>query len=228
MSDKLIRVNVWPAILRLLHLLMASSMLILLLTGGFLQSGMILNELLYLDLLEIWHLPAGHVFAAALIVRLVLLFFGKGVLHIRALLDWKLQDVVAVAVFYASFARMQLQGYFAHNPLWKSIYLLFFGMSILQVFSGFLLESNWLRSVLRTDSYTVLYYHQLLFQPLTVIVLAHVLTAILHDWKSDRAEISAMINGHKFISIEPNIGQQEKVESVSVSLASLTSKDKNQ
>jgi hypothetical protein len=42
----------------------------------------------------------------------------------------------------------------------------------------------------------------LLYAPIGVLVFAHIVTAILHDWKSPAAEISAMINGHKFFSVE--------------------------
>lgn len=202
MKEEIHSVEVWPPIIRLLHLLMAASVIILLLTGLLMSSGMILNDVLYQHLLTVWHLPSGHVLLGVIVVRLVLLMVRRDVLGWRALMPDNISDILKVAVFYLSFARMQLPAYFAHNPLWKLLYLALYVLLVTQAFTGLLLESGWLRSVLRTDSATALMQHQALLEIILVLVVMHILTALLHDWKSPSAEISSMINGRKFFHVE--------------------------
>lgn len=224
MYETIHRVAVWPASIRLLHLLMAASVLILCLTGSLLYSGLILSDMLYWHLLDVWHVPAGHVLLMTLVVRLTLLAVRRDVAGWKALIPESLEGVVATAVFYISLARMNLPGYFAHNPLWKILYLLMFALLLTQSFTGLMLQSSWLQSVFRTDSFNTLHNHQLLFTPILVIVVAHVITAILHDWKSPSAEISAMINGSKFFTVESEKKIDTEKTSVSISLDSLTGK----
>jgi Ni/Fe-hydrogenase 1 B-type cytochrome subunit len=219
MSEEIQRVAVWPPLLRLLHIVMAGTMLILLITGILLHSGMILNYQLFEHLLHVWHIPAGHVLAIALAIRIVMLFVTRGVSSWKALIPENMQSVVGVAVFYLSLARNNLPGYFAHNPLWKVFYLLGFIMITIQVLTGLLLEFSWLRSVFKTDSATALVQHQMLLEVLLVFVVAHIITAILHDWKTNTGEISAMINGYKFFTVEKQ--SKQTVQTSAVSLDSL-------
>lgn len=226
MSNEQVRaVSVWPGSLRLLHLLMASSVIILILTGVLMHSGMILNEQLYQHLLTVWHLPAGHVLAGVLLVRVLLLLFKKDVTGWQALLPASLNEVVQVAVFYLSLGRMNLPGYYAHNPLWKPVYLVWFLLLGVQVFNGLLLEFAWLRSVLHTDSASALSAHQSLLTVLLVLTVLHLITALLHDWKSPNAGISAMINGVRYFTVEhsntANSGGLEKIQTSAVSLNDL-------
>lgn len=227
MKKEIHRVEVWPPIIRLLHLLMSVTVLILLLTGLLMSSGMILNEVLYQHLLTVWHLPSGHILLVVIVVRLVLLVVRRDVLGWRALLPEKIEDIIKVAVFYLSLGRMQLPAYFAHNPFWKILYLALYLLLAIQILSGLLLESSWLRSVMRTDSSTALMQHQALLEIIFVLVVMHILTALLHDWKSPTAEISSIINGRKFFHTEKNDNKIQTDQSVLVSLDSLTGKKKN-
>lgn len=221
MSEHIQRVLVWPAVLRLLHLMMAASVMILLLTGMLINSGMILNQQLYLHLLQVWHVPAGNVLVFILLARFFLLFSRKDVAGWRALIPENLGGVISTATFYLSLGRMSLPGYYAHNPLWKIIYLLWFVLLAVEAFSGLLLESAWLRSVFRTDTSSMLFQHELLLGPLAVIVIAHVVTALLHDWKSSNGEISAINNGYKFFSTDNSKQGMPSDVPVEVSIDSL-------
>jgi len=222
MNERIHRALVWPASVRLLHGMMAATVLILCMTGLLLQSGLILNPSLHEHLLTVWHVPSGHILGLVLVARLGLLVFGKGVANWKALIPENLEGITATAVFYISMARMNLPSYFAHNPLWKVVYLVMFLLLVMQTGSGLLLESSWLQSVFRTDSFHALQQHQALFTTMLWIVLAHIITSILHDWKSPSSEISSMINGHKFFSVE----EEKKVSSqqVSINLTDLTGK----
>ena len=224
MSQKIQRVAVWPPLLRLLHIVMGVTMLILVVTGILMHSGMILNYELFEHLLHVWHLPAGHVLGIALLIRIIMLFVTQGVSNWKALAPESMQSVIGVAIFYLSLARNNLPAYFAHNPLWKVFYLLAYILITIQVMTGLLLEFAWLRSVFRTDSASVLLQHQSLLEILAVFVMAHIITAILHDWKTDTGEISAMVNGHKFFTVEKP--SKETVKTASVSLSSLTGSSK--
>ena len=226
MSEEIQRVAVWPPLLRLLHIIMAASMMICLLTGLLMHSGMILNYQFFEHLLEVWHLPAGHVFALALLARLIMLFVTRGVSSWKALIPENMQSVLGTAIFYLSLARNNLPGYFAHNPLWKIFYLLAFVLMVIQVITGLLLEFSWLRSVFKTDSASALIQHQALLEVLLVFVLAHIITVILHDWKSNTGEISGMINGYKFFSVEKKSPQT--LQSTAVPLDNLLKTSKKQ
>ena len=224
MNEEIQMAEVWPPIIRLLHLLMAAPVTILIVTGLLMHSGMILNDVLHQHLLNIWHLPSGHVLMGVVLVRLVLLVIRRDVAGWRALMPDKIDDIFKVAMFYLSLARMQLPAYFAHNPLWKILYLAMYLLLAVQVFTGFLLESAWLRSVFRTDSSTALMQHQSLLEVLLVMVVLHIITALLHDWKSPTGSISSMVNGNKFFHIEKNDNKIHTDQTVSVSLDSLTKK----
>jgi len=227
MKEEIYSVEVWPPIIRLLHLLMAATVMILLLTGLLMSSGMILNEVFYQHLLTVWHLPSGHVLLAVIIVRLILLLVRRDVLGWKALMPDNMGDIIKVAMFYLSFARLQLPAYFAHNPLWKLLYLALYILLLVQAVTGLLLESAWLRSVFRTDSATALMQHQALLEIILVLVFMHILSSLLHDWKSPSAEISSIINGRKFFHVEKNNNLIPTDKSVSVSLDSLTGKSKS-
>ena len=202
MAEKIQRVLVWPPILRILHLMMAATVLILVVTGLLLNSGMILNEQLYQHLLQVWHLPAGNVLVFVLFVRVVLLLVRRDVAGWRALIPDNFKAVIGTATFYLSMGRMNLPAYFAHNPLWQPVYLLWILLLLVQAFSGLLLESAWMRSVFRTDASSMLALHEWLLGPLIVMTVAHVITALLHDWKSQTGELSAINNGYKFFTVE--------------------------
>jgi len=227
MKEEIYSVEVWPPIIRLLHLLMAATVSILLLTGLLMSSGMILNEVLYQHLLTVWHLPAGHVLLGVIAVRFILLIVRRDVLGWRALMPDNIRDILKVAVFYLSFARMQLPAYFAHNPLWKLLYLAIYMLLVVQALTGLLLESAWLRSVLRTDSSTALMQHQALLEIILVVVVMHIITSLLHDWKSPSAEISSIINGRKFFHVDKSNNSINVDKPVSVSLDSLAGNNKS-
>ena len=74
----------------------------------------------------------------------------------------------------------------------------------LQIFYGLLMESSWLRSVVRLDTSFARVQHAQLFQPIFVIIVAHIVTALLHDLKSQTGEVSSMINGHKYFTFNKN------------------------
>ena len=227
MSEEIRVVEVWPPLVRLLHLLMAATVSILLVTGVLMHSGLILNEQLHQHLLTVWHLPSGNILAGVILVRIGLLFVGKNVSGWRALMPDNPGDMLKVAMFYLSLARMQLPAYFAHNPLWKPLYLLTYLLLAAQAVSGLLLESAWLRSVLRTDSSTALLQHQSLLVIILVLVLMHIVTSLLHDWKSSSAEISPIISGRKYFHIEKSNSRINMEQSISVSLDSLTRETKS-
>ena len=138
----------------------------------------------------------------------------------RALLPEKFSDIVTTATFYLSMARMNLPAYFAHNPLWKIFYVVMLVLLVIEAFTGILLESAWLRSVFRTDTATLLEQHRMLLEPLGYLVIAHVVTALLHDWKTSTGELSAIVNGHKCFTVEQRLTEQN-VQPVTVSLEGL-------
>ena len=116
---------------------------------------------------------------------------------------------------------MKLPSYFAHNPFWKLLYLLMFILLSLQVFYGLLIEFSWLRSITRLDSLLGREQHSLLFIPIFSLVIAHIVTVILHDWKTETGEVSSIINGYKHFTFDAKSKKPNVEMPVTVSLDNL-------
>jgi Ni/Fe-hydrogenase 1 B-type cytochrome subunit len=197
------RVLIWPWTVRLIHAVLGLSGLILLLTGWLLDSGLVLNDRLYQVLLDDLHLPAGHLLGVALVARLYLLVADDGVAGFASLMPdrrWPGKALEMVR-FYASFGRTPLPGYFAHNGLWAPIYLLMFVLLLLSLIGGLMLELPALRGLFGWSSDALLRFHVALFEPIAVLVVAHIGTSLLHDVRGAGADVSGMLNGSRVFEV---------------------------
>lgn len=199
MSTSVSRVRVWPGLLRLIHWVMALAVLILLLSGAVMKSGLVLSEALYQLLRDQLHLPAGHLLGVALVIRGYLLARDRGVSGLNALLPKasSLPGIKAGLRFYASFARAPLPRYYAHHPVWAPVYLLWFGLLLLEVGTGLLLEFSALRGPLGLSSQRLLEWHLAPFTLMTALVILHLVSVVLHDLKGAGSDVSGMINGYR-------------------------------
>lgn len=202
-QDRVRRVSIWPWTVRLIHAALGLSGLILLLTGWLLGSGLVLNDRLYQLLLDDLHLPAGHLLGVALIARFYLLVADQGVAGIGSLIPdrrWPGKALEMVR-FYASFGRTPLPGYFAHNGLWAPIYLLMFALLSLSLAGGLMLEFSALGGLFGWSSDGLLRFHVALFDPVAVLVVAHIGTSLLHDIRGAGADVSGMLNGSRVFEV---------------------------
>lgn len=182
------RVDVWSGWLRLSHWSSALAVVILLGSGWLLvhlpaSSGAV-REL---------HLGAGYVLLAALLLRLHLLLFGRGAEQWRDLLprgpQW--QAAGQTLRFYLSLGRAPLPAWFAHNPLWSPVYLLWWLVLAATLVSGLV------PGVLAAAGLQPWWWHSMLAEVTEVLVLAHLVAVFAHDLKGGGADVSAMINGRR-------------------------------
>jgi Ni/Fe-hydrogenase 1 B-type cytochrome subunit len=200
------RVRVWPAVIRLTHWAMTLSLLVLLPTGWLLTTGLIANEELYQLLRHDLHEPAGHVLAVALAVRLAYLVVGGS-----GLMGWKVllpitapqrAGVREMARFYSALSSRPLPGYFAHNPLWAPLYLIAFALLAAAAATGLMLELPFLQAVAHVEEPAVLRLHGRLMEWILVWCVFHVAAAMLHDWRGQGSDVSALISGYRIFPVE--------------------------
>lgn len=206
MATEFRRVRVWPAVIRLTHWAMTLGLLVLLPTGWLLTTGLIANEELYQLLRHDLHEPAGHVLAVALAVRLAYLVAGgSGLTGWKALLPITAQQRAAVremARFYSALSSRPLPGYYAHNPLWAPLYLIVFALLAVAAATGLMLEFPFLQAVAHAEEPAVLRLHGRLVEWILVWCVFHVAAAVLHDWRGQGSDVSALISGYRIFPVE--------------------------
>lgn len=182
------RVAIWSGRLRLSHWLSAVAVLVLLLTG-WLMTWTSERQALMRDL----HFVAGYALLLALALRAWLLVSGEAAEHWRDLIPRGPQRLAAwhTARFYFSLGRAPLPAWYAHNPLWGPLYLLWWLVLLAQLFTGL---APGAAAALGLSPGA---WHSLLAQAIAILVAAHVAAVFLHDLKGGGADVSAMINGHR-------------------------------
>ena len=208
MATEVRRVRVWPGVVRLTHWAMAASLLVLIPTGWLLTTGLIAGDELYELLRDRLHEPAGHVLAVALAVRLVYLVIGgDSVSGWRALVPAgpQLAALREALRFYSALGRAQLPAYYAHNPFWAPLYLVFFALVTVATVTGLALEFSFVRSVAHVDEPAALALHARLMEWIGVWCVFHVAAAILHDWRGQGSDTSALISGYRIFPVNREV-----------------------
>lgn len=179
-------VQVWSGRIRLIHALLAVLVTVLLVTGflfGRLPAGQAQS---WLDA----HRLTGYLLVFLLAWRAYLFASGSGPERLAACLPRGPQRLAALETlrFYLSPGRTDLPSYYAHNPLWGPIYLATWGMLVLLCVTGIV------------AGYRV---HAAGAGAVALLVVAHVITAVLHDLRGRRGDVSAMINGERAFEVDP-------------------------
>lgn len=194
MSKQDIRcVDVWPPLLRLAHWLMAAGV-----SFQLVSAWVIANSTADLGFWRDYHLIVGQLMVFVLLLRgWLLLQRGTGgwrsFVPTRAQLDGAGQ----MLKFYMSLFRFPLPNWYAYNPLWQLVYPLMLACTVLAVVSGLLHDST--TQVFGVDAAAV---HGAATSLLGALVLLHIATAVLQDWKGRGATTSAMLNGRRYFHIE--------------------------
>ncbi len=220
-------VLVWSTWLRLSHWLIAAGTLFQITSAWALKHGSA-DYTFWLD----WHLITGQVVLMALVLRLVLFFF-PGSSHWRTFIPEQVQRraMLQMIKFYLSFARFPLPNWYAHNPLWLPLYPIMYLLLAATAASGLLYDSSHLFM-----RYSVHELHRILASWITVFILFHVISVVLHELKGKGAFISAMINGYRYFHSTDRdddiarLSQNNKTgkKSVSISVDSITKQSKDQ
>jgi len=194
MSNEIIhRRLVWSGKLRLAHWLLAVSTFILMATGWLIPVAPSI-----IDVTVDWHYLAAAVFIAALVLRLWLLISDRQSAGITALMPGKgaLPAMGQMLRFYITLGKAPLPAWYAHNPLWKPVYLFAILVMLLLAVSGLLM-----------DDYPAVFnlyipdLHSTLATIFSIFVVLHIVTVFMHDAKGTGSDISAMVNGHRIFVV---------------------------
>ena len=193
MSD-IQRVLIWSGWSRLSHACIALSVLALLFTGWLIAESPSLQEFA----LDLHYLAAG-LLLFGLIVRAVLFIVGREHERLAALfpVDTELRSMTATLRFYLSLARAPLPGWYAHNPLWKPLYLLIYLVLVIQVATGAAMPD--IPIVL---GFYLPEVHAFWAQVVLWFSVLHIASTIVHDYKNQSADVSAMINGYRVFTVD--------------------------
>jgi len=184
---------VWSGKLRMAHWLLAVSTFILMATGWLIPVAPSI-----VDVTVDWHYLAAVVFIAALVLRLWLLVSDRQSAGIAALMPGKgvLPAMGQMLRFYITLGKAPLPAWYAHNPLWKPVYLFAILVMLLLVVSGLLM-----------DDYPAIFnlyipdLHSTLAAIFSIFVVLHIVTVFMHDAKGTGSDISAMVNGHRIFVV---------------------------
>jgi Ni/Fe-hydrogenase 1 B-type cytochrome subunit len=204
------RVLVWSGWLRVSHASIGLSVLAQLLTGWLIAESPSLAG----TALDI-HYLASAVLIFGLVIRLALMFAGKPHERLPALFpaSFELAAMASTLRCYLSFFRASLPGWYAHNPLWKPFYLLMYLVLVIMVITGVMIPETSIALGFYLPSVHTFWAHVLLW-----LSALHVVSVIVHDYRKQTTDISAMVNGYRLFLSDSNrvdAGIDESVQLIS-------------
>jgi len=199
MDDPVIkRVLVWSGWLRLSHACIGLAVLVLLFTGWLIAESPSLAE----SALEL-HYLVSSLLIFGLVVRIVLMFAGKQHERLPGLFpaSSELNAMVKTLRFYISLGKSPMPGWYAHNSLWKPVYFVIYLALVVLVISGAVLPDVSLIMGFYVPSVHVFWARIMLW-----FSLLHIASVLLHDYRNQTTDISAMVNGYRLFLIKDNKG----------------------
>ena len=185
---------IWGGWLRLGHASIALSTLVLLLTGWLLAESPSLQELAQ----DVHYIASGFLLFG-LAVRTVLMFAGREHERISSLFpaSSELAAMASTLRFYISMGRVSLPGWYAQNPLWKPVYLVIYIALIILVATGAAMPD-----VSLVFGFYLPSVHAFWAQAVLWFSVLHIAGVIMHDYKNETTDISAMVNGYRLFLID--------------------------
>lgn len=188
------KLQVWSGWLRLSHLAVGLASLVLLATGWLIEAAPSVQA----GAIDA-HYIAASVLLFGLVLRVALAIWGSPLEAFDRLIpdDEEWRTIRETLLFYLTLGRAPLPRWYAHNPFWKPVYLVLYLCLLVLLLTGWVREGNevlwgwYLPSV-----------HALFASVVGWLVLFHVITVVLHDYRGDAADVSGIINGNRHFVIE--------------------------
>lgn len=194
------RILIWSGWLRTSHLAIAVSTLILLLTGW-----LIANSPMQAEVALEYHYLAVSVLLFGLALRIAIFFRSQPHERLAALFPRgnEIQSIKQVLLFYLSLGKRPLPHWYAHNPLWKAIYLFWYIILLILLGSGVLMNDKPVMLGFYLPS-----VHEFWAGILWWLTGLHVLSVLVHDYYGKTTDVSAMINGYRLFEFD-KAGKQD-------------------
>lgn len=188
------KVLIWKGWFRLSHWSLAVSTLVLLTTGWLISSSPYLH-----DPSQAWHNIAAGLFVFGLLLRITLFLTGTNQERLSALIPGKddFTAIKAMLLFYLTLGKSPLPGWYAQNPLWKSVYLLFYIVCLFLAISGLMLPGQAHIAGFFLSDIHLFWSHSLFW-----FCLLHLGAITLHDARAKKYDISAMLHGYKLYLVD--------------------------
>lgn len=191
---KIERVLVWSGWLRVAHLAVGGAALLLLMTGWLLEW-----DASPVPAAADFHNIAAAVLIFGVVIRVWLLFAGRPIERLEKLLPAGSEWTAAreTLVFYLTLGKMPLPRWYAHNPLWKLLYLVLYILLLALIASGLLrADQDFVMGIYLPD------VHVFAASMVGWWMLLHVVAVVLHDYHGDATDASSIINGHRQFVVE--------------------------
>jgi Ni/Fe-hydrogenase 1 B-type cytochrome subunit len=213
--SEIMRVLIWSGWLRLSHWALALSTLVLMVTGW-----LIANSPMIADVALEYHYMAVAVLIFGFILRILIFIRGQPHERLTALFPQasEIRSIKQTLLFYLSMAKQPLPHWYAHNPLWKILYVLFYIVLLLLLFSGAMMEE-----------YAVVFgfylpsVHAFWANIVSLFVLLHLIALFIHDYYAGTTDVSAMINGYRLFEVTKSGKPGSDLKTVPVVIESLDS-----
>jgi len=212
MDDPVIkRVLVWSGWLRISHAFIGLAVLVLLFTGWLIAESPSLAE----SVLDLHYLASGFLIFG-LVVRLVLMFAGKEHERLPGLFPASSEfNAMAKTIgFYISLGKSPMPGWYAHNSLWKPVYLVIYLALVVLVITGAIMPDVSLILGFYLPSVHIFWAQLMLW-----LAVLHIVSVVMHDYRNQTTDISAMVNGYRLFLIESNRGDsvsEQVVQHISI------------
>ena len=209
---------IWGGWLRLSHACIALATPVLLLTGWLLADSPSLAEQA-----DDVHYVAASFLVFGLVVRIILMVTGEQHERLSSLFpaSGELTAMARTLRCYISLGKSPLPRWYAQNPLWKPVYLILYLALMMLAATG----------VAMPDSSIVLGFylpsvHVFWAQIVLWFSVLHIVSVIMHDYRNQTTDISAMVNGYRLFIIDSKQGNDVGNDSIQlVSLESLKKRD---
>ncbi len=209
MAAQFRRVVVWSGRLRAAHWLIAAASLWLIGTGWLIAHSPALAQAA-----SDYHSLGAGVLLVSLLLRLYLGFFGRDAERFEHLLPVRseMSAIRASLIFYLSLGRAPMPNWFAHNPLWKPLYLVLLIALLLITVNGWLMPDYPLLGRVYLPT-----LHDWLSNLIIAMTVLHLLAVLLQDVRGRSAGISAMLNGERYFDVDRDSLVRPDIPEVSIS-----------